>query len=220
MDRTQQIKDAHPWLSYDQVVKVLLYHHQGSIWIKNLQRDKLERSMEAFTKLLKSKNMKALKPFIEYVLGVYYSGVDKYGNQIEVSKESFEKRWHKAREILLTSKNDYNITENPKKGVIGGISSGGICAFNAAWHRPDVFGNVISHCGSFTNIRGGDRYPQIVRQSKKKDIKVFLQGGENDLNLVVGLDDPAPITILKLFLFNSLLIFKILSFFIKKVVSV
>ena len=35
--------------------------------------------------------MKALKPFAEYVLGVYYSGVDKYGNQIEVSKESFEK---------------------------------------------------------------------------------------------------------------------------------
>jgi len=104
MDRTQQIKNAHPWLSYDQVVKVLLYHHQGSIWIKNLQRDKLERSMEAFTKLLKSKSMKALEPFVEYVLDVYYSGVDKYGNQIEVSKESFEKRWHKAREILLTSK--------------------------------------------------------------------------------------------------------------------
>ena len=60
--------------------------------------------MEAFTKLLKSMSRKAVEPFVEYVLGVYYSGVDKYGNQIEVSKESFEKRWHKAREILLTSK--------------------------------------------------------------------------------------------------------------------
>ena len=104
MDRTQQIKDAHPWLSYEEVVKVILYHHQGSMWIHNLQRDKLERSMKSFTKLLKSKSMKALKPFVEYVLGVYYSGLDKYGNQIEVSKESFEKRWHKAREILLSSK--------------------------------------------------------------------------------------------------------------------
>ena len=104
MDRTQQIKDAHSWLSYEEVVKVILYHHQGSMWIHNLQRDKLERSMEAFTELLKSKSMKALKPFVEYVLDVYYSGVDKYGNQIEVSKDSFEKRWHKAREILLTSK--------------------------------------------------------------------------------------------------------------------
>ena len=60
--------------------------------------------MEAFTKLLKSKTMKALKPFVEYVLGVYYSGVDKYGNQIKVSRDSFENRWHKARVILLTSK--------------------------------------------------------------------------------------------------------------------
>ena len=100
MDRTQQIKDAHPWLSYDEVVKVLLYHHQGSMWIQNLEREKLERSMEAFTKLLRLKSMKALKPFVEYVLGVYYSGVDQYGNQIEVSKDSFEKRWNKARAIL------------------------------------------------------------------------------------------------------------------------
>ena len=100
MDITQQIKDAHPWLSYEEVVKVILYHHQGSMWIHNLQRDKLERSMEAFTKHLKSKTMKALKPFIDYVLSAYYSGVDKYGNQIEVSKDSFEKRWNKARAFL------------------------------------------------------------------------------------------------------------------------
>ena len=55
MDRTQQIKDAHPWLSYEEVVKEILYHNQGSMWIQNLHRDKLERSMEAFTKLLKQR---------------------------------------------------------------------------------------------------------------------------------------------------------------------
>ena len=104
MDRTKQIKDAHPWLSFEEVVKVLLYHHQSSSWIQNLKSDKLQRSMEAFTKILKSKSRKALEPFVKYVLDVYYSGVDEYGNQIEVSKDSFEKRWHKAREILLTSK--------------------------------------------------------------------------------------------------------------------
>ena len=106
MERTQQIKEALPWLSYDEVVKVLLYHHQGSMWIHNLQREKLERSMEAFTKLLKSKSMKALKPFAEYVLSVYYNGIDEYGNQIEESsrEESFERRWNRARAILLKSK--------------------------------------------------------------------------------------------------------------------
>ena len=65
MNSTQQIKEAHPWLSYEEVVKILLYHQQGSLWIKNLKRDKLERSMEAFTKLIKSKSRKALEPFVE-----------------------------------------------------------------------------------------------------------------------------------------------------------
>ena len=106
MDRTQELRDAHPWLSYDETVKVLLYHHQGSMWIQNLERDKLQRSMEAFTKLLKSKSRKALEPFVEYVLDVYYNGVDEYENQIEESsrEESFEHRWNKARAILLKSK--------------------------------------------------------------------------------------------------------------------
>ena len=106
MDRTQQIKEAHPWLSYNEAFKVLLYHHQGSMWIQNLERDKLQRSMEAFTKLVISKSRKALEPFVEYVLNVYYNGTDEYGNQIEESsrEESFEWRWNKARAILLKSK--------------------------------------------------------------------------------------------------------------------
>ena len=105
MNRTQQIKEARPWLSYDEVVKVILYHHQGSMWIQNLKRNKLERSMKAFTKLVSSKSRKALKPFVDYVLGAYYNGVDEYGNQIEESsrEESFEHRWNKARAILLKS---------------------------------------------------------------------------------------------------------------------
>ena len=79
MDRTQQIKEAHPWLSYDDAVKVLLYHHQGSMWVQSLEKNKLERSMEAFTKLVKFKSRKSLKPFVDYVLDVYYNGVDHYG---------------------------------------------------------------------------------------------------------------------------------------------
>ena len=106
MNSTQQIKESHPWLSYDEVVKVLLYHHQGSLWVQNLEREELEKSMEAFTKLIKFKSRKALEPFVEYVLGVYYNGVDEYGNQIEESSRevSFEGRWNRARAILLKSK--------------------------------------------------------------------------------------------------------------------
>ena len=76
------------------------------MWIYNLQRDKLERSMEAFTKLLKSKSRNALEPFVEYVLDDYYNGVDEHGNQIEESsrEEPFERRWNRARAILLKGK--------------------------------------------------------------------------------------------------------------------
>ena len=108
MNSTQQIKEAHSWLSYDEVVKIILYHHQGSMWIKNLERNELQRSMEAFTKLVKSKSRKALGPFVEFVLDVYYNGVDDYGNQIEESsrEESFERRWNRARAILLNGKSN------------------------------------------------------------------------------------------------------------------
>ena len=39
---------------------------------------------------------------------------------------------------------------------------------------------MLSIVGSFTNIRGGDAYPDIVRKSEKKPIRVFLQDGRND----------------------------------------
>ena len=76
------------------------------MWIHYLERNRLDRSMEAFTKLLRSKSRNALEPFIKYVLDVYYNVVDEYGNQIEESsrEESFERRWNRARAILLKGK--------------------------------------------------------------------------------------------------------------------
>ena len=75
------------------------------------------------------------------------------------------------------------ISADPKMRAICGSSSGGICAFTAAWERPDQFGKVISHIGSFTNIRGGHVYPALVRAEKKpRPIRVALQDGSGDLN--------------------------------------
>lgn len=70
--------------------------------------------------------------------------------------------------------------------AIGGISSGGICAFTAAWERPDLFSKVLSHVGSFTNIRGGDVYPGLIRKTERKPLRVFLQDGSNDLDNLHG----------------------------------
>lgn len=81
-----------------------------------------------------------------------------------------------------------NVTDDPSRRAVAGASSGGICAFTAAWHRPDQFGNVLSHIGSFTNIRGGWAYPGLIRQTKDspKPIKVYLQDGRDDLNNMHG----------------------------------
>ncbi len=89
-------------------------------------------------------------------------------------------------EILPEVSKSYSISEDPAMRVICGNSSGGICAFTAAWERPDAFGKVISHIGSFTNIRGGHVYPALIRKTEKKPIRVFLQDGSNDLDNLHG----------------------------------
>ena len=86
------------------------------------------------------------------------------------------------KEILPEVGKKYKLREDAAGRGIGGISSGGICAFTVAWERPDLFTKVLSHVGSFANIRGGDRYPGIIRKTKTKDIRVFLQDGDYDLD--------------------------------------
>ena len=86
------------------------------------------------------------------------------------------------KEILPAVGKDFKLRQDAAGRAIGGASSGGICAFTAAWERPDLFSKVLSHVGSFTNIRGGDRYPGMIRKTKNKDIRVFLQDGKNDLD--------------------------------------
>lgn len=78
------------------------------------------------------------------------------------------------------------LTTDPARRAIVGISSGGICAFTAAWFRPESYGLVVSHCGSFVNIRGGHQYPSLIRRTERKPIRVFLQSGERDADIVTG----------------------------------
>jgi len=85
-------------------------------------------------------------------------------------------------EILPEISKTYNLATDSGSRAIGGISSGGICAWTVAWQRPDAFSKVLSHVGSFTNIRGGHVYPALIRKTPPKPIRVFLQDGTNDLD--------------------------------------
>lgn len=90
-------------------------------------------------------------------------------------------------EILPEVAKDHPFTDDPDGHAIGGASSGGICAFTVAWQRPDQFRKVLTHVGSFTNIRGGDVYPGMIRKgSDRKPIRVFMQDGINDLDNAHG----------------------------------
>lgn len=89
-------------------------------------------------------------------------------------------------ELLPEIGKTFNLTRDPEKRVICGASSGGICAFTVAWERPDLFRKVISHIGSFTNIRGGHVYPALIRKEDKRPLRVWLQDGRNDLDNAHG----------------------------------
>jgi enterochelin esterase family protein len=89
-------------------------------------------------------------------------------------------------EILPELGKRVSLTENPDERAICGASSGGICAWTVAWERPDAFRKVLSHIGSFTNIRGGHVYHALIRKTEPKPIRVFLQDGSNDLDNAHG----------------------------------
>jgi len=90
------------------------------------------------------------------------------------------------KEMLAEVGKQYKLRQDAAGRGIGGISSGGICAFTAAWERPDLFSKVLSHVGSFTNIQGGDVYPGMIRKTQRKPIRIWLQDGSNDLDNLHG----------------------------------
>ncbi len=100
--------------------------------------------------------------------GVEYNALDdKYARVI-------------TEELMPVLEKDYNISKDPEQRGIGGSSSGAIAAFTVAWERPNAFRKVLSNVGSFTNIRGGHQYPDIILKAPKKPIRIFLCDGRND----------------------------------------
>jgi enterochelin esterase family protein len=84
-------------------------------------------------------------------------------------------------ELMPVLYKEYNISRDPERHGIGGSSSGAIAAFTVAWERPNDFRKVLSNVGSFVDLRGGNAYPDIIRKSEKKPIRIFLCDGRNDL---------------------------------------
>jgi enterochelin esterase-like enzyme len=93
-------------------------------------------------------------------------------------------------EVLADVAAKYSIRKDAYSRAITGLSSGGICAFNAAWQMPEQFSRVISWIGSFSGIQwkedpavpdGGQDYPDKVLREERRNIRVWLQDGSNDI---------------------------------------
>lgn len=89
-------------------------------------------------------------------------------------------------ELIPEVSTKYSLSANPNDRALAGASSGGICAFNAAWERPDAFRRVLCTIGTFVGLRGGDAFPVLVRKTEPKPLRVFLQDGSQDLNIYAG----------------------------------
>ena len=93
-------------------------------------------------------------------------------------------------EVLAEVRAQYNLRQDAYSHAITGASSGGICSFNAAWQMPEYFSRVLSLIGSFTNIQwkenpaihdGGQDYPDKILREPKRNIRVWLQDGAEDM---------------------------------------
>jgi enterochelin esterase-like enzyme len=92
-------------------------------------------------------------------------------------------------EVLAEVGGKYNLRKDAYSRAITGLSSGGICSFNAAWQLPDQFSRVISWIGSFTSIQwkedphvpdGGQDYAEKVLREPRRNLRVWLQDGSED----------------------------------------
>ena len=92
-------------------------------------------------------------------------------------------------EVLPEVEKMYKLRPDAYSRAIAGESSGGICAFNAAWLMPEHFSRVHSAVGSFTSIQwrpqdkqeGGDIYPFKVRKEPKRNMRIWMSDGSDDL---------------------------------------
>jgi len=84
-----------------------------------------------------------------------------------------------AEELVPAVAEKYNLKDDPAARCIIGASQGGAGAFIAAWERPDFYGKVISHVGSF--VGGPHIYPeQVMALEAPKPIRISMQENAYD----------------------------------------
>jgi enterochelin esterase-like enzyme len=96
-------------------------------------------------------------------------------------------------ELLPSVEKDYNIRKDAYSHAIAGLSSGALGAFTAAWEQPDLFSRVLVWVTPFTGgqwqpgVRdGGNIYPFRIRKEPRKNLRIWLQDGADDIENANG----------------------------------
>jgi enterochelin esterase-like enzyme len=86
-----------------------------------------------------------------------------------------------SKEVLPWIHEHWNVTRDPRKSIVGGLSMGGSAAAFVAMRRPDLFGNVLSQSGAFADGNGEDvKWEWLASQyeaSPKLSIRFFIEEG-------------------------------------------
>jgi enterochelin esterase family protein len=97
-------------------------------------------------------------------------------------------------EVLPEVEKTYKLRSDAYSRGIGGLSSGAICALNAAWYFPTQFSRVHSNIGSYVALQwrpeqhqdGGYIYPYKVLREPKRNLRVWLADGSEDNESLAG----------------------------------
>ncbi len=145
----------------------------------------------AFDNLIHRKEIPALiGVFIGHsrVKGLTTNALDRFNRSYEYDGlgDSYARFLIEEFFPMIESKHGLKLSTNAVDGSIGGASSGAICAFTAAWERPERFSRVFSSIGTYVGLRGGNEYRVLLRKMEPRPIRIFLQDGSSDLNIYGG----------------------------------
>jgi hypothetical protein len=109
--------------------------------------------------------------------GVFEGAEDPKNRNVEY--DAFDARYvgFLLGEIIPEVIARYPVTEDPDRWGMCGGSSGGNCAFTAAWLRPDKFRRVIGCLSSFAQMPDGNPYHELIPSIRRKPLRIFLQAG-------------------------------------------
>ena len=137
---------------------------------------------------------KLIPPMVHILIAPGFSPDGKAMRSIEYDTVSDRYERFLLEEVFPEVEKVYKLRPDGYSRGIAGGSSGGICSFNAAWFMPDKFSRVHSTIGSYTSIQwhpeekldGGNLYPFMVRKMPKRNIRVWMSDGSDDLENTHG----------------------------------